>query len=128
MKFKYGDRVVINYSNCSLPGVVAGVIGNLYTVILDKEYISQDNGKFKALNTIGDLLTPEVKPKIYGGFYSEEDRIRGLSTYEVLRRNGFILYGKGPVIFYRDHKLYYHAQRPEQIGPIWLEYYGEPIY
>ncbi len=125
MTFKYGDRVVIHYSSYQLKGVIAGVIGGTCTVILDDEYISQDNGKFKAVVAFLDQIRAEDKTKVYGGFYSQEDLISGKSTKQVLIRNGFTPYFKNPARYYRDGKVYSHAQRPQQVGPIWLEYYGE---
>jgi len=125
MTFKYGDRVVVHYSSYKLKGVIAGVIGGTCTVILDDEYISLDNGKFKAVVAFLEQIRAEDKTKVYGGFYSQEDLITGKTTKEVLLRNGFKSSFTSRTIYYRDGSAYWHAQRPQQVGPIWLEYFLE---
>lgn len=128
MKFKLGERVIVNKNNRKLYGEIGGPIELLgqdefcYIVILDEIYI---NGEFshKALVVHPNYIESKdtKNTKIYGGFYSQEDLICGKSTTEVLERNGFRLFPAKIRQYWKDGELYFHAQRPNQIGPIWLE-------
>lgn len=126
MKFRLGERVVVNKNGHQLYGEIGGPISHphydelFYAVILDKVHI---DGEFfhKVLVVQPQCIKSENPKFVYGGFYSQEDLISGKSTRAVLERNGFSLFPAKVTQYWKDGELYFHAQRPNQIGPIWLE-------